>query len=283
VDVALLTTVCVVALGLGVMFALRWGRLEVNPRPLLSEAPPPSRGESLLRYLRGVAIAVVGGAIAGPLILGLGGRLAMRITAATSDDRVQGALTEAEETVGEITLGGTIDLVLFVGLFGGLIGGLLYMGIRRWLRGPAWRAGLVMGTLGLAVVGRAAALDPDSVDFALLSPRWLAVLLFVLLALFYGIVLVALIERLDRSYPSLAARPGAIAAHAPLLLFLVVPPFALLIVVGAVVAAFAPRIGLIARNWQSVAVARVGQVLLVVVIALGLVWLGAGVGDILTT
>ena len=282
-DVALLTAACVAALGLGVVFVLRWGRLEVNPRPFLSAEPPPSRLDSLLRYLRGLAVAIVGGAIAGPLVLGLGGRLAMRITAATSDDRVQGALTEAEETVGEITLGGTIGLVLFVGLFGGFIGGLLYMGIRRWLRGPAWRAGLVVGTLGLAVVGRAVALDPDSVDFDLLSPRWLAVLLFVLLGLFYGVVLAAVIERLDRSYPILAARPGAIAAHAPLLLFALVPPLALLVVLGAVVAAFAPRIGPIARNWQSVAVERAGQALLLVVIVFGLVWLGAGVSDILTT
>jgi hypothetical protein len=157
------------------------------------------------------------------------------------------------------------------------------MGIRRWLRGPAWRAGLVVGALGLAVVGRAAALDPDSVDFDLLSPRWLAVLLFVLLALFYGIVLAAVIERLDRSYPTLAARPGAIAAHAPLLLFLLAPPVALVVAVGAFVAAFAPRIGPIAHHWQSVGIERIGHALLFIVVVLGLVWLGAGVSNILTT
>jgi hypothetical protein len=226
---------------------------------------------------------VVGGAVAGPLVLGLGGRLAMRITAATSDDRVQGALTDAEETVGEITLGGTIGLVLFIGLFGGLVSGILFMGIRRWLRGPAWRAGLIMGALGLALIGRSVALDPDSIDFDLLSPRWLAVTLFVVLALFYGVVLVALIERLDRSYPMLAARPGAIAAHVPVLAAMLLPPVALVVVGGAAIAVVATRVGPVTRTWQSVGVERAGQVLLTIVIALGLAWAGSGIADILTS
>ena len=282
-DLIVLTTVCVTALVLAAFFALRWGRLRVEPRPLMSADGPLSGRETLVRYIRGIAIATVGGVVAGPLVLGLGGRLAMRLTAATSDDRVQGTLTEAEETVGEITLGGTIGLVIFVGVFGGLMGGFLYMLIRRWLRGPAWRAGLVVGVLGLAAFGRLAALDPESVDFELLSPRWLAVLLFVVLAPFFGIVLAALIERLDRSYPTLAARPGAIAAHIPLLLLLLAPPFALAVALGGVVAVYAPRIRPLARTWRSVGVERSGQALLAAVAVLGLVWLGVGIGDILTT
>ena len=282
-DLVILTVVCVVALGLAALIALRWGGLEVQPQPLVSADAPPSARSTLLRYLRATAIALVGGAIAGPLVLGFGGRLAMRITAGTSTDRVQGTLTEAEETVGEITFGGTAGLVIFVGLFGGLLGGLTYMLIRRWLRGPAWRAGLVVGVLGLALVGRLAALDPDSVDFELLTPRWLAVLLFVVLAPLFGIVLAAVVERLDRAYPTLAARPGPIAAHVPLLLAVLVPPVAVALLLGALVAIFAPHIRSLARNWQSGAVQRGGQVILAAVIVLGLVWLSIGIGDILAT
>lgn len=282
-DLVLLTTVCVAALGLAAFFALRWGGLPVEPRPLLSADEPPTGGEALLRYLRGAAIGMVGGLIAGPLVLGFGGRLAMRIMAATSDDRVQGSLTDAEERVGEISLDGTLGLVIFVGLFGGIIGGLVYMLIRRWLRGRAWRAGLVVGLLGLVVVGPGETLDPDSVDFEILTPRWLAVVMFVALGPAFGIVLAAVVERLDRSYPRLAARPRAIAAHAPLLVLLLAPPFAIGLLLGALVAVFAPRVRAVARRWQSGAVLRAGQVILAAGILIGLVGTSIGIGDILTT
>ena len=282
-DLIILTTVCVSALGLAAFFALRWGRLPVGPQPLLSADPPPSRKDALVRYLRGAAIGMVGGVIAGPLVLGFGGRLAMRILAATSDDRVQGRLTDAEERVGDITLDGTLGIVVFVGLFGGIFGGLVYMLIRRWLRGPAWRAGVVVGLLGLALVAPGETLDPDSVDFQILSPRWLGVVMFVALGPAFGVVLAAVVERLDRSYPRLAARPRAIAAHAPLLVLLLVPPFALGLLVGALVAVFAPRLRAVARRWQSAVVLRVGQAILTVGILIGLVNVGTGIGDILTT
>jgi hypothetical protein len=282
VDVAILTVACLAALALAATFAIRWGGLAVSPRPLLTADPPPPKREALLRYLRACAIAFVGGAIAGPLVLGFGGRLAMRITAATSSDRAQGVLTEAEETVGEITFGGTLGLIVFVGLFGGLIGAFAYLLLRRWLRGPAWRAGAIVGLLGLAVVGRAAALDPDNIDFEILTPRWLAVAMFVALAPLFGIVLAALIERLDRSYPTLAARPGAIAAHAPLALFAFAAPFVVVIIAGALIATFAPRLRVLASAWQSTAVTRTGQIVLGVVIVAGLVWIATGVPGLVT-
>jgi hypothetical protein len=282
-DLVLLTTGCVAALGLAAFFALRWGGLTVDPAPLMSAEPPPSRKDALLRYLRGAAIGVLGGMIAGPLVLGFGGRLAMRVLAATSDDHVQGALTDAEETVGEITLDGTLGLVIFVGLLGGVFGGIVYMLLRRWLRGPAWRAGLVVGSLGLVLLGGDEVLDPDSVDFAILSPRWLGVLMFVALGPAFGIVLAAVVERLDRSYPRLAARPRAIVAYAPLVPLLLVPPFALGVILGGLVAVFAPRLRVLARRWQSSVVLRGGQAILAVVLVIGFVALGTGIADILTS
>ena len=280
-DVAILSVVSAVALGLAGALALRWGRLRVEHGRASDDDDTPSASVMVRRYLRSLAIAVVSGAIAGPLVLGLGGRLAMRITAATSGDGAQGTATDAEEIVGEITFGGTVGLVIFVGLFGGFLGGLVYMGLRRFLPGPAWRAGMVVGLLGLAVFGRLAALDPDSIDFEILTPRWLTVVPFVLLAPLFGIVLAAVAERLDRSYPLLAARPGPIVAHLPLLALAAGLPILALLVAGGVLAATAPK-GL-RRAWRSVAVERGGQVLLAAVLAVGLTWVGTGVADIVSS
>jgi hypothetical protein len=172
----LLSAVGLSGLALAGGLVVRWGRL-VRRAP----ARPDSGGSAVLAVLRRACIGVVAGAVAGILVGGLGGRLVMRVVAATSKDGVQGTLTEAEEEIGEVTLGGTIGLVVFVGIFVGAFGGLVYVIVRRWLPGRAWSAGLVFGGGLLVVFARLDPLDPDSVDFAVLTPRWLSVLLVSLL------------------------------------------------------------------------------------------------------
>jgi hypothetical protein len=105
---------------------------------------------TVLRHLRGVAIALVGGFWAGALVTGPAVRLIMRLLAVTAGDDAQGMITEAVEVVGRIEFDGTIGLYLFGGVLPGLLSGGIYMVIRRWL--PAGRIGsVVFGALHLVV------------------------------------------------------------------------------------------------------------------------------------
>src|SRR3990172_7155297 len=70
--------------------------------------------EPFAAFARAVTVAVISGAAAGVIAGGVGSRVAMRIVAITASDADQGAITDAEETVGEITAEGTIFLV-FIG------------------------------------------------------------------------------------------------------------------------------------------------------------------------
>ena len=119
----------------------------------------------------------------------------MRLLAVTADDSAQGAETEAEQIVGEITTSGTIDLVLFNGIFFGLASGLAYVLIRRWL--PAGRlGGLAFGALLLVVA--ATAIDPlraDNPDFDIVGPGWLVVATFGALVLLHGMAVAAIAAR----------------------------------------------------------------------------------------
>src|SRR3990170_7235137 len=80
--------------------------------------------------VRNLAVGVVSGVVAGAIAGGVGSRIAMRIVAVTAGSADQGAITEAEATVGEITAGGTLFL-LMAWAFAGVVGGLLYAGVRR--------------------------------------------------------------------------------------------------------------------------------------------------------
>ena len=147
---------------------------------------PASVRITVLRYMRGVAVALVGGFWAGALVTGPAVRLIMRLLAVTAGDDAQGRITEADEVVGRIELDGTIGLYVFGGVLPGLLSGAIYVVIRRWL--PAGRiGGVVFGSLHLVVAAtRIDPLRPDNPDFDLVGPGWLSVTTFGLTCVVHG-------------------------------------------------------------------------------------------------
>jgi hypothetical protein len=177
------------------------------------------------RYLRGVAVALVGGFWAGALVTGPAMRLIMRLLAVTGGDDAQGRITEADEVVGDIALDGTIGLYLFGGVLPGLLSGAIYVVVRRWL--PSGRlGGVAFGLLHLVVAAtRVDPLRPDNRDFDIVGPGWLSVLTFGLAAVAHGMAVAAVANRFSRVFPP-AGRQRAVRLRAGLPL---VPPLLLLI------------------------------------------------------
>jgi hypothetical protein len=117
----------------------------------------------------------------------------------------QGQLTEADETVGEITLGGTFSIVVFAGLLGGVVALALYLVSRPWLPATARSAGVVVGLLVMGIVGPGDPLDPDNIDFVLLSFDSLTVALIIAGSALFGLVFASLAARFELAPLAVAA------------------------------------------------------------------------------
>lgn len=245
----------------GAVAAARWGHLAVVP-PWTSatDHTPPTPRTSALRFLWHLDVAVISGLTAGLLAAGPGGRLVMRLLAVTAGSEAQGRITEAEETVGRITVGGTIGFIVFVGLFGGLVVGALYVALRRWLP-PARLGALVFaGFLLVVFATRVEPLRADNLDFDLVGPAWLALTAFAALAVFHAFVVAAVAGRLSRSLPVLSGRGRALAAYLPVLVLLLPGPFfaVVLVVAGLVILALQrPEIGAWSRSPAATTAGRV--------------------------
>ncbi|SDR66354.1 hypothetical protein [Agrococcus carbonis] len=240
----LLMAVCAVLLLAGVAAVVAWGgeRL-LEPAPPIGA--PPSRRAALGHYGRWLmllAAAVVG---PGVLVAGAGGRLAMRLLAITSHGS-RGRRTEGQALIGEITLEGTAAFVVFGAMPLALIAGALFLLVAPWL--PQGRlGGLAYG--GLLLVLGAPFLDPlraDNLDFDLLGPGWLSVLVLGGLVVLHGAAVAAIAGRVSRALRSptwrtwlLLAVP--IVAAAPLVPLAAIMA-ALPVVVGALVVLAAPRL-----------------------------------------
>jgi hypothetical protein len=272
-DKVVVSVVCGAAVLAALAMAIRWGGMDVSLR---ADHQPSMAGA-----LRRLCVLEVSGIVSGVLVGGLGSRLMMRIMAATSGASAQGRITQADEVVGRVTSGGTVGLLIFVGIGSGVLGALIYAIAGRFLPRRAWASGLVLGLLVLGLFARRDPLSPDNRDFTILSPVLLAVLLIAALFLLYGVTLAALSARLERIYPPLQAKPLSLVAHLPLLLF-VFPPFTIAPVAAAAIGEMGKRLPALGAAWRSNSTRLVGRTAIVAATVAGNVWLGSGVADILT-
>ena len=131
---------------------------------------------------------------------GVGSRIAMRVSGIAAGSAKQGFLTEGENAVGEITLSGTVVLVVFSG-FIGATGGLIYLATRRWVADAGRWSGLAFGVLLLAMLG-SAIIEGDNFDFYVFGPRTLNLAMFASLFILFGLLVAPLFERVHRALPA---------------------------------------------------------------------------------
>jgi hypothetical protein len=228
--------------------------------------------DDVTRVGRPVGAGFVGGAAAGFLLGGIGGRLVMLLLRLTSSDALRGVDTDDGFEIGVFSTG-TFFLVVAMTVLGG-VGGIVYAGARGLLP-PRWRWPVAAVLAGL--VGGAVVLDAEGIDFRLLDPLLLAVVAFVAMPAAWGALTSALVER------RLATdRRATVLSLLPLVIFLLTGIVGVAVVVLLAASGPATRSWpWFAAAWRSPAAMWVGRAALVAVGSLALVELVDDVGAIL--
>ncbi len=180
------------------------------PMPSPAKASSPSRSRQgvtgafrtildlLQRAVRQAAIGAIAGILVGMLVLGGVGRVFMRIAAMLSDAQSQGVLTENGNAVGDITLGGTLGLMIFAAAPFGLIAGVAVMAVRPWLPATGPMRYLATGAIGFAVAGPIVLEGGENGDYQRFGILGLNICLFTTLPFLFGVAVMPVIDWLDR-------------------------------------------------------------------------------------
>lgn len=162
---------------------------------------------------------------AGILVGGVLGRIAMRISGFAAGPALVGVSTANGERVGEITFGGTLAVMIFVGLPFGVIGGTLYAIVEPWLRRARPWQGLTYGA-GLLLATGSTVLDPSNFDFTRFGPPLLNVAMFAALFVIFGVTIAWLLDMLR----GLRERSGRTARVIDILAWLSLVPMVIVVV-----------------------------------------------------
>ncbi|MEX1126423.1 MAG: hypothetical protein WD895_01220 [Acidimicrobiia bacterium] len=161
----------------------------------MTDTEQSNSDDQFQRLIEGMRVLIVGGIPFGVLVAGVGSRLAMFLLRVTSSDRVVGITSDDGFTIGQVTLGGTYNL-LMLGAAVGIIGAGAYLVVAPWLIGPTWFRRLTTGLASAAVVG-SMLVHADGIDFTLLEPTWLAIGLFVALPGLFGTLVGSAVDRVS--------------------------------------------------------------------------------------
>src|SRR5919109_1108234 len=126
-------------------------------------------GDAIAASLRRTAIAAAASGVAGVLVGGLGSRLVMRIAALAAPE-ARGLLTENGNLIGEVTLAGTVALLVVGGVGAAIVGAGAIVVFDPWLPRRTVARGLVLGGFLLAF-GGSIVIDAANPDFVVLGHR----------------------------------------------------------------------------------------------------------------
>ena len=144
---------------------------------------------------RHVGAASLAGIVAGILVAGVLGRIAMRVSGFLSRPDLIGIQTANGNRVGDITFSGTLALALFVGIPAGIAGAALFASAEPWLRKFRPWQGVVFGLIVLLAAGFIF-IDPANVDFQRFGSALINVAMFAALFVAFGALTAWLFDRI---------------------------------------------------------------------------------------
>ena len=157
-----------------------------------------SVGARLVSRFRWIAVRGLASAVAGIVVLGVGGRLVMLASRFLHPDAV-GRITENGNRIGEFTVEGTIGLILFGGLASGVFAGVVWVLVKEWIPQHPVPVGL-----GAVAIGGFLLVEADNPDFFILGNPSVDLVLLLGLIFVFGVVLFWVDRWLDRRLPGVA-------------------------------------------------------------------------------
>jgi hypothetical protein len=161
---------------------------------------------SLREPFRDIARGGLAGLLTGILVAGVGGRIVMRAAALLVPDAA-GRLTENGNRIGEITLPGTLGLVLAGGLFFGLAGAVLWVVASPWIPGGRWTRALLAMPVAVSLTGTLL-IQASNPDFAVLRHDATVVVLLLALVALAGFAMAGFDSWLEGRLPAAGSGPS---------------------------------------------------------------------------